>query len=225
MRPARPGAIFSSFRIRVTLGYLFSAIIAGFRVEVSVINRVENIASPLTDIEWVFGYGSLVWRPGFDFRHSILAELAGWRRDFSQGSPDHRGTPESPGRVLTLRRDTESRCTGIAYRVDKASWPSVVDYLDVRESGGYTRQIVDVALADGVTVSALTYIALPDNPHACQPEPMERLVELIQSRSGPSGHNLDYVLNLAEALLTHGIRDDAVETLADYLRRVEAGEP
>ena len=221
MRPARPGAIFSAFFIRVASEHAFSAIIACLSVEVTVINRVAKIASPLAEIEWVFAYGSLVWRPGFDFQHSSLAELAGWRREFSQGSPDHRGTPDYPGRVLTLRRDVSAQCVGIAYRVDDARWPSVVDYLDVRESGGYSQQIVNVSLADGISVPALTYIALPDNPHACPPESMDRLVALIQSRSGPSGSNLDYVFNLAHALMTHGIRDHAVETLADYLRSVD----
>lgn len=169
-------------------------------------------------MEWIFGYGSLVWRPGFDYVHSVLAELHGWRREFSQGSPDHRGTPDRPGRVLTLREDEHGRCTGMAFRVETRQWASVLDYLDVRESGGYSRQFVNVSLANGESVTALTYIALPQNPHACRAEPQERLIELVKSRHGPSGSNLDYVLNLAEALAAHGIRDEAVDSLADALR-------
>ena len=190
---------------------------AGLIVGISIINTVPQNLSPAA-LQWVFAYGSLVWRPGFEFRHSSLASLAGWRRAFSQASPDHRGTPESPGRVLTLRQDCQGVCEGIAYCVASERWSAVVDYLDIRESGGYSQQIVEIALATGQRVAALTYIALPENPHACEPEAKDKLVALIRSRHGPSGSNLDYVLKLAQALRTHGIRDHEVESLACDLR-------
>ena len=186
------------------------------------IGTVNQSAHP--PLEWVFAYGSLVWRPGFDFEHSELAQLPGWKREFSQGSPDHRGTPDYPGRVLTLRQDHSGSCAGVAYRIAKNRWASIVEYLDVRESGGYSRQQVTISLASGQAVPALTYIALPDNPHACGPESTDELIALIKSRVGPSGSNLDYVLNLASALNCHGIRDNTVDTLAGYLREVRDAE-
>ena len=180
--------------------------------------RSGDVASPLDCyIEWIFAYGSLVWRPGFEFEHSILAELRGWKRQFSQQSPDHRGTPELPGRVLTLASDEQASCQGIAYRVAASQLDLIVDYLDVRESGGYSRQFVNVDLNDGRQVRALTYIALPDNPHACSGEPLETLIELIKTRHGPSGSNLDYVVNLAKSLAAHGIEDAELARVVNSL--------
>ncbi|MEM7466214.1 MAG: gamma-glutamylcyclotransferase [Pseudomonadota bacterium] len=167
---------------------------------------------------WIFGYGSLVWRPGFKFSNACIATLRGWERAFCQASPDHRGTPTKPGRVLTLRKAANVHCVGMAYQVEREDKQEILDYLDVRESGGYSRQIVNIVLDTKDDVGALTYIALPDNPHAVAREPDAELLSLVKSRHGPSGSNLDYVLNLSAALQEKNIHDPVVENLAAQLR-------
>ena len=173
-------------------------------------------------VEWIFAYGSLIWRPGFESRTSYHACLSGWRRDFSQASPDHRGTPELPGRVVTLRQHANSQCEGIAYQIDTNATSQILEYLDERESGGYSRHVVEVTLNLNTTdsntkVQALTYIALPENPNTCVPVSVDRLAGLIAERQGPSGSNRDYVLNLAAALIANKISDPVVESLAAQL--------
>ena len=150
--------------------------------------------------------------------------MRGWRREFSQASPDHRGTPDLPGRVVTLREDENSQCEGIAYQIETSSASQIVEYLDERESGGYSRRYVDLTLNSNgsslnTKVQALTYIALPENPHACESVSVEELALLIAARQGPSGANTDYVLNLAQALLANSISDPVVERLAAQLQK------
>lgn len=118
-----------------------------------------------------------------------------------------------PGRVVTLRADRSAICQGVAYKIAREDILSIVQYLDERESGGYTRQFVTVNLQSNEAVQALTYIALPGNPHACAETPAEYLISLIAERHGPSGSNRDYVLNLAQALAAYNINDPAVEAL------------
>lgn len=168
-------------------------------------------------MRWIFAYGSLIWRPDFSFTRVVHATLPGWRREFSQASPDHRGTPELPGRVVTLRRNPGAYCEGFAYQVESEDLPEILRYLDFRESGGYTRQVVDVTLRSEAQVAALTYIAMPDNPHACSDTTLDVLVELVNERHGPSGSNRDYVLELAKALAENQILDPVVDDLAKNL--------
>ena len=89
--------------------------------------------------------------------------------------------------------------------------------MDEGESGGYVRQFLEITLTSMQKVRALTYIALPGNPHACEPTPVDQLVGLIAERSGPSGSNRDYVVNLAKALNRYDIFDPAVEKLVERL--------
>ena len=88
---------------------------------------------------WIFGYGSLVWRPAFLHRERCAAWVQGWSRRFWQGSIDHRGVPGSPGRVVTLLRDPAASCWGMAYRVEVTRVEEILSGLDHREKGGYER--------------------------------------------------------------------------------------
>lgn len=151
---------------------------------------------------WIFGYGSLIWRPGFDYLERHRARLSGWQRRFWQGSHDHRGVPERPGRVVTLVETGHGHCDGIAYRVELEVVEQVFENLDHREKNGYQR--VDIELqsleAAGSGFPAVVYIAPTDNFAYLGPAPLADMARQIATSHGPSGANLDYLLELAAAL-------------------------
>ena len=93
------------------------------------------------ELHWLFGYGSLIWRPDFPYVLRQPALLHGWTRRFWQGSHDHRGLPHAPGRVVTLIEAAEQACVGMAYALDTAVYEDVVAHLDVREKNGYARPV------------------------------------------------------------------------------------
>ena len=163
---------------------------------------------------WLFGYGSLIYKVGFEFLEARQATLEGWKRRFWQGSHDHRGTPEKPGRVVTLIPDAQARCAGIAYRVS----PDVFSHLDIREKNGYLRLFKSLTLSDGDTVDALVYIATEDNPAFVGPAPERDIAARILECHGPSGPNRDYALALADALRRMGEDDPHVFGIERHLR-------
>lgn len=173
---------------------------------------------------WVFGYGSLVWRPSFPFRERRAARITGWARRFWQASTDHRGTPEAPGRVLTLVEAPGEVLWGRAYAVEAAVWPAVLEALDVREQGGYDRVDLPADLAAGdvagpiaARVPAVIYIATPQNAQFVGPEPREVTAAIVRRSHGPSGDNVAYVRELARALHELGAPDPEVDALAAVL--------
>jgi cation transport regulator ChaC len=163
--------------------------------------------------DWIFGYGSLIWRPAFPFELSRPGFIRGFERRFWQGSVDHRGTPEAPGRVVTLVRHGGALCWGMAFKIRTEDRRRVHEMLDHRESGGYRREGVEVEFRDGSTGMALTYRATSDNDNFLGPAPLHEMTEQIRSSSGPSGTNIDYVFKLAEALRTMQIYDKEVHAL------------
>lgn len=167
---------------------------------------------------WIFGYGSLVWRPAFPFEERRPGYVRGFSRRFWQASSDHRGVPEDPGRVVTLVPDPRARCFGMAYRVAPADLPAVLAGLDHREQGGYRRVEIDVHAQDGGTLpGALMYLATEDNPCYVGPAPLPELAATVRRCVGPSGSNVEYVLRLAEALRALGVpaeEDEHVFALA-----------
>ncbi len=155
-------------------------------------------------VHWLFGYGSLIWRPDFAYQQRCPARLAGWSRRFWQSSHDHRGVPEAPGRVVTLIADPRSDCLGMAYALAPDAYAQVVEQLDVRERNGYARVFADVDLLPVAvaprTVRASIYIATPDNPAFAGDTPLPALARTIHSAHGPSGSNRAYLFELADAL-------------------------
>ena len=168
---------------------------------------------------WVFGYGSLVWRPGFQYSHSEKATLPGWRRSLTQASPDHRGTPEYPGRVLTIIESQDAMCIGRAFRVEDEHWDAVHAYLEERESGGYTATQLPVRIGQRI-VRAWLWIAFPDNPNFIRDESLETSLEVIRRAEGASGPNVDYVINLCDALHKSDIIDDHLIMISKALEEL-----
>ncbi|MDH5673127.1 MAG: gamma-glutamylcyclotransferase [Myxococcales bacterium] len=175
---------------------------------------------------WIFGYGSLVWRPDFPYLEARPALVHGWARRFYQGSVDHRGVPGAPGRVVTLLPDPQERCWGRAFCVSAQIWHQVIDRLDAREVGGYERvelrlrldPVADVGRAPALQ-PALTYIATEDNENYLGPAPLEAIAAQVLGAQGPSGPNIEYVLRLAEAMRDIGADDTHLYGLEREVRR------
>ncbi|MEM7674988.1 MAG: gamma-glutamylcyclotransferase [Myxococcota bacterium] len=174
---------------------------------------------------WIFGYGSLVWRPAFTHVRSAPANIRGWARRFWQNSTDHRGVPERPGRVVTLIEAPNEVCWGRVFQVSAADRLRVLAKLDHREKGGYARHTVRAAvhgLDDVSEVDALLYLGTVDNPSFAGPTPIEDIAAQVVSAVGPSGPNVEYVLRLEAALAEFGGVDPHVGQLADEVRRLLA---
>lgn len=171
---------------------------------------------------WLFGYGSLIWKAGFDYRERRPAWIHGWTRRFWQGSHDHRGSPEAPGRVATLVRCDRAVCLGMAYRIS----PATLSALDIREKNGYLRRLTRLHFVDSLddnpsdaeATQGLLYLATPDNAAWLGEDSLARMARQIAAAQGPSGPNRDYVLNLDKALRTLGANDAHVSELARRLR-------
>ena len=172
---------------------------------------------------WVFGYGSLIWRPDIAYRERRVARVGGWKRRFWQGSHDHRGVPHAPGRVVTLVPDPSASCEGMAYLIDGSVAESTFVDLDHREKNGYERHEVRLEFRGGDTAGGVVYIAAAGNHAYLGPAPAAAMVEQIRRSVGPSGANIDYLRELAAALRTLGIDDPHVFGLERLVLAAKGG--
>lgn len=171
---------------------------------------------------WVFGYGSLIWRPGFEYVESRLATVMGYQRSFSQASHDHRGTPEAPGRVVTLSNVNGNQCQGMAFRLGGDA-SKTLEALDVREQDGYERVDVSMVFSDGEVCDGITWIAKKGNPSWREGESLTSVARIIATSQGPSGTNREYLFELDRALTDRNIADEHVSELAGEVRSVLLG--
>lgn len=153
----------------------------------------------MTYPEWLFGYGSIIWRPNFNYDQAQIAVLSGFKRRFWQASSDHRGTQLHPGAVATLRPCKQHQVIGIAYRMTRTEREQSLNALDQREQNGYQQQVVNIVIDNNQTTSALTYIAPRGNPWDLGHPSIKALAQRIRHARGPSGTNLEYFFELSQA--------------------------
>lgn len=167
---------------------------------------------------WVFGYGSLMWRPGFAHAEMQRAHLHGYRRVLCVKSYVHRGTEARPGLVLGL--DTGGSCIGMAFRIEDAHREEVLAYLRERElvTNVYLERIRPLRLADGRRVEAVCYVVDRFHRQYAGHLHPDEAVPFVRSATGQSGPNDEYVVNTVEHLQSMGIRDHWLESVARQLR-------
>jgi glutathione-specific gamma-glutamylcyclotransferase len=169
---------------------------------------------------WVFGYGSLLWHPGFEVAESVVATLPGYARSFCMRSIHHRGTEEEPGLVLALDADPRAACEGLALRVAEGREEATLAYLREREliSSAYIEKTLEVQLADGRRVTAVVYVIDTDHDQYCGGLPLEEQARIIARAVGGRGPNTEYLFNTATHLCEVGLHDPALEWLHDRVK-------
>jgi cation transport protein ChaC len=169
---------------------------------------------------WVFGYGSLMWRPGFAHMERAPARLIGLHRSLCVYSFVHRGTPERPGLVLGL--DRGGACRGIAYRVERAMRGQTIAYLRAREQVTmvYRETWRDIVVAGDAArrVRALVYVVDRGHAQYAGRLDLEQQLHFVRQGHGNSGANRDYVLATVAEIEAQGIRDTDLHLLAERLK-------
>ena len=185
-------------------------------MSVEILPRTE----PSKDDLWVFGYGSLMWRPGFAFVEQVPARLIGEHRALCVYSFDHRGTPEKPGLVLGL--DRGGACRGIAFRVAAAHRDEVVGYLRGREQTTHVyREVMRSVWLENEArgrVSALAYVVDRGHVQYAGRLSLHEQLRYVRQGHGRSGNNRDYVLETVRSIEAQGFRDAPLHQLALLLR-------
>jgi cation transport protein ChaC len=169
---------------------------------------------------WVFGYGSLIWRPGFPFLERVEARLVGAHRALCVYSFVHRGTPERPGLVLGL--DQGGACRGMAYRVAAGKRAETIAYLHAREQVTmvYRESVRSIWLKGepGRRVSALTYTVDRGHAQYAGRLSLDQQLHYVRQGHGRSGPNRDYVIATVAALEQLGLRESDLHLLAERLK-------
>ena len=169
---------------------------------------------------WIFGYGSLMWHPGFAHDEAVLARLDGYRRGFLMRSIHHRGTVDRPGLVLALDAAAGDSCSGLAFRVTPGTEARTMQELRARElvSYAYKEILLPLTLADGRRVRAVTYVIDRAHPQYTGPLSMQAQARIIASAEGGRGSNRDYLFNTHAHLQELGIEAPDIAWLARAVR-------
>ncbi|MGB7244401.1 MAG: gamma-glutamylcyclotransferase [Sulfitobacter sp.] len=173
---------------------------------------------------WVFGYGSLLWNPGFQVASSVVATLPGYARSFCMRSIHHRGTETDPGLVLALDAAAHDHCRGVALSVSQGAEAETLAYLREREliSSAYLEKQVEIDLSDGRRVSALAYVINRNHVQYCGGLPLEEQAQIIAKATGGMGPNDEYLFNTADHLSEIGLHDPDLEWLSARVRHLRA---
>ena len=171
---------------------------------------------------WVFGYGSLMWNPGFEFLERAEARVHGYRRSLCVRSFVHRGTRDNPGLVLGL--DRGGACRGMAFRISPETWDVVIDYLRARElvTNVYLERRVRLQFVGGRRVEAVSYIVDRDHEQYAGSLDAFEAAQVVNVAKGQSGPNDAYVFNTLAHLKQMGIRDHWLEQVAGEVERLRA---
>ncbi|XP_047337788.1 gamma-glutamylcyclotransferase 2-1-like [Impatiens glandulifera] len=178
---------------------------------------------------WIFGYGSLVWNPGFHYDEKVIGYIKDYRRVFDLACIDHRGTPERPARTCTLESMEGTVCWGAAYCVRGTPEEEIkaMEYLERRECEYDQKTYVNFYKEGDDTKAAITgvmvFTSTPDkesNKYYLGPAPLEEMAWQIATADGPCGNNRDYIFLLEKALSTIGHEDELVIELAKEVRKV-----
>jgi len=166
---------------------------------------------------WIFGYGSLIWQPGFQFCHSEIARLKDYKRSFCMWSIHYRGTPKHMGLVLALDNEPRSYCDGLAFKVDEDNADNVLAYLRKREliSDAYLEVKIDIELNSGRLVSAYTYVINRNHEQYAKDLSIKVQADIISSAVGINGPNSDYLFNVTKYLRDLKIEDPELEELSN----------
>ena len=173
---------------------------------------------------WVFGYGSLLWNPGFEVEEHVIATLPGYARSFCMRSIHHRGTEEHPGLVLALDEEPAHACEGVALAVKQGTEAQTLDYLREREliSSAYLERELKIDLSDGRRVTAVVYVINPDHVQYCGGLPLEEQARIISTAIGGMGPNTEYLHHTARHLAEIGLHDPDIEWLSQRVRALTA---
>lgn len=169
---------------------------------------------------WIFGYGSLIWDPGFAWSERRPARLLGFRRSFCMRSIHHRGTLARPGLVLALDAAEGAECQGLAFAVDARISDETLEYLRAREliSAAYLETRQRVILADGAAVEAVVYVIDRDHDQYCAGLSLEDQARIIARAVGGRGPNADYLHQTAAHLAALGLTDPDLDWLSDRVK-------
>lgn len=171
---------------------------------------------------WVFGYGSLLWNPGFEPVEQVRADLPGYKRSFCMLSVHHRGTEKNPGLVLALdETEVGAYCAGMALRASETQAEQILKYLRTRElvSSAYEEKWIDLKLVDGRNVRAVAYFVDRSHVQYCQYD-LDQQAHIIAGAVGGRGPNPEYLYNTAELLQSLQIADPELDYLAKEVSKL-----
>ena len=173
---------------------------------------------------WVFGYGSLLWNPGFEIAEQVVGTLPNYARSFCMRSIHHRGTVEHPGLVLALDERSGARCKGVALAVAAGKEDETLTYLREREliSSAYVEKNLIVELQDGRCVEAVTYVIDESHEQYCSDISLEEQAQIIATAVGGRGPNSEYLYNTANHLREIDLRDPDLEWLSARVKELVA---